>query len=297
MRLSRFFELIVRYGIAADPRAQKKTIREYADSAILNGPASADIRSIIVGIDIDVAELLLADRLRQRSRLDLVMSHHPQGKGLAGLFGVMQMQVDVLRKAGVPARAAQGFLDERRRQVQRRLHSGNHYRSVDAARVLGLPFVCCHTPADNHAYRFVSRLLDQRKPKLLRDLVDILLEIPEYQHAADSLCGPRIILGNPGRPVGKVLVEMTGGTEGSQGIYKHLHRCGVRTLVSMHVSEDHLKCVTDADLNVVIAGHISSDSLGMNLLLDNVEQHGRFDIEAISGFRRMRRLRRRNQAR
>ena len=106
------------------------------------------------------------------------MSHHPQGKALAGLYGVMQVQVDILRSAGVPEPVAQGFLDERRRQVKRRLLSGNHSRPVDAARLLNLPFVCCHTPADNHVFAYISRLLAQKKPRLLKDVIDILNLIP-----------------------------------------------------------------------------------------------------------------------
>lgn len=291
MRLSRFFELLVRYGISADPRSDKRGIRGFPDSAVLNGPLSTNVRSILVGIDMDVPELLLADRLRRESRIDLVMSHHPQGKALAGLYGVMQVQVDVLRKAGIPAGVAQGYLNERRRQVQRRLLSANHYRSVDAARLLGLPFVCCHTPADNHAYRFVSQLIERKKPTLVRDIIDLLLDVPEYRHAQSLLCGPRVILGDPRRRCGRVLVEMTGGTEGPQDIYRHLYRCGVRTLVSMHLSEDHFKKVVDAGINVVIAGHISSDTLGLNLILDNLCRHEDLNIEAVSGFRRIKRAR------
>jgi hypothetical protein len=296
MKLSRFFELALRYGIAADPRRGRGVRSGYADSAILNGPLSADVRRILVGIDIDTSELLLADHIRQRSGLDLVMSHHPQGRALAGLYGVMQMQVDILRSTGIPAVVAQSFLDERRLQVRRRLLSANHNRSVDTARLLKIPFVCCHTPADNHAFGFISSVLARAKPALLKDVIDVLLDIPEYRRADASLCGPRIILGDPHRPVGKTLIEMTGGTEGSQGIYKHLYRAGVRTLVSMHLSEDHFKTVTDANLNVVIAGHISSDTLGMNLLLDNLEKHGRLDVLAVSGFHRIKRAPRRTGA-
>jgi putative NIF3 family GTP cyclohydrolase 1 type 2 len=291
MKLSRFFELALRYGIANDPRRRKSAIDGYADTAVLHGSPSAEIKKIMVGIDIDTSELLLADRLRQIRGIDLVMSHHPQGKALAGLYGVMQVQVDILRSVGVPEPVAQGFLEERRRQVKRRLLSGNHNRPVDAARLLGIPFVCCHTPADNHVFRYVSSLIARKKPGLLKDVIDILDQIPEYRMAHRSLCGPRIMLGSPKKNAGKILVEMTGGTEGSQSVYKHLYRSGVRTLVSMHLSEEHLKCVIDANLNVIIAGHISSDALGMNLLLDNIQKHGSLDIIGSSGFNRIERHR------
>ena len=84
---------------------------------------------------------------------------------------------------------------------------------------------------------------------------------------------------------------MTGGTEGSKDVFDKLYRAGVRTLVSMHLSEEHFKKVKDANLNVVIAGHISSDNLGMNLLLDKVEEYAKQDFEVIacSGFTRIKR--------
>jgi len=57
----------------------------------------------------------------------------------------------------------------------------------------------------------------------------------------------------------------------------------------MHLSEEHLKKVKDANLNVVIAGHISSDNLGLNLLLDRIEKEEKLDCINCSGFRRIRR--------
>jgi putative NIF3 family GTP cyclohydrolase 1 type 2 len=63
----------------------------------------------------------------------------------------------------------------------------------------------------------------------------------------------------------------------------------VSTLVVMHISEDHLENAKKANLNVVIAGHISSDNLGLNLLLDTVEKKGRLEYVCVSGFDRIRR--------
>ncbi|MFH0790561.1 MAG: NGG1p interacting factor NIF3, partial [Candidatus Omnitrophota bacterium] len=121
------------------------------------------------------------------------------------------------------------------------------------------------------------------------DIIEILSGIPEYKAAADDLAGPRVILGAPNRTAGRILVEMTGGTEGSGQVYDRLYKTGIRTLISMHLSEDHFKKVKDANLNVVIAGHISSDTLGLNLLLDNLEKEENFSITACSGFRRFKR--------
>jgi hypothetical protein len=84
---------------------------------------------------------------------------------------------------------------------------------------------------------------------------------------------------------------MTGGTEGPKDVFAELHKAGVRTLVSMHLSDEHLKKVIDANLNVVIAGHISSDTLGLNLLLDAVQKKAgeRLEVLSCSGFTRVKR--------
>jgi NAD(P)H-dependent flavin oxidoreductase YrpB (nitropropane dioxygenase family) len=102
--------------------------------------------------------------------------------------------------------------------------------------------------------------------------------------------GPRIILGSPKRPVGKISVEMTGGTEGPRDIFETMHKKGIRTLVCMHLSEEHFKKVKDVNLNVVIAGHISSDNLGLNLLLDRIVSRHSLQILVCGGFRRFTRI-------
>jgi len=289
MRLFRFYKQVVKLGSDRDPRFGKEQIRSYGDTAILYGNPDIEVKKILLGIDIEVAELLLADRIRQREGLDLVISHHPEGGAYARLHEVMQIQVDVLEKVGLSRNIAQKFLDERKLEVERKILPQNHTRPVDAARILDLPFMCMHTPADNHAFWFIKDLMEKKKPKTVQDIMKILMGVPEYREASRHNAGPRVILGNPKRSVGKILVEMTGGTEGPKDLFDKLYRAGVRTLVSMHLSEEHFKKVKDANLNVVIAGHISSDTLGLNLLLDRIEkkEKAKFQIIDCSGFYRI----------
>jgi hypothetical protein len=284
MNLRQLYQEIVRAGAAVDPRPDKRTIRSFADTALLYGAGSRKVRSLLAGIDIDVGELLLADRLRGELQLDAVVSHHPQGSAYAALPGVMQLQSAVLKAAG--ADISGGFLDERRREVERKLLPANHMRSVDAARLLDMPFLCAHTPADNHAYAFVRALLAAKRPRSLQDIVKLLLKEPEYAAASRINAGPRILLGSGRAACGKVLVEMTGGTEGHAGLYTHLYEQGVRTLVCMHLSEDHFRKVSDTRLQVIIAGHIASDTLGMNLLFDALLRKAPLKIHGCSGFQR-----------
>ncbi|MFA6358559.1 MAG: NGG1p interacting factor NIF3 [Candidatus Omnitrophota bacterium] len=291
MKLIDFYKKVIYFGKKVDPRKNKTSIKNFADSAILFGKPDTKVNKILVGIDIEAAELLLADRIRQREGLDLVIAHHPEGSAYVGLHEVMRLQIDLLTDMGVTPKTAVRLVEERMREVERRVLPQNHTRPVDAARLLNIPFMNMHTPADNHVYAYLDAIFKQKKPHLVEDIVKILNTIPEYQFAAKFNTGPRILLGSPKRPVGKILLEMTGGTEGSKDVFGKLYKAGVRTLVSMHLSEEHLKKVKDANLNVVIAGHISSDNLGLNLLLDNIEKSSKesFEVIACSGFIRIKR--------
>lgn len=291
MKLSQFYNLAVKFGKDRDPR-KKADIKSFEDSAILYGDPDTEIKKILVGIDIEVAELLLSERIREKEGLDLVISHHPEGKAFAALHEVMRLQVDILAKAGLSRSVAAELLEERMREVERRVMPNNHMRPVDAARILNLPFMCIHTPADNHVSSFLQGVFAKEKPKKVQGVVDILMEIAEYR-IADKLLdnGPKIILGNPNRSAGKILMEMTGGTEGNKDVYDKLSKTGIKTLVSMHLGDEHFKKVKDANLNVVIAGHISSDTLGLNLLLDRIEKQAKQTFQTVdcSGFNRFRR--------
>jgi putative NIF3 family GTP cyclohydrolase 1 type 2 len=291
MKLGRFYELVVKFGAQADPRSNKNSIKSYPDSALLYGDRGTEVKRILVGIDIEVGELLLADKLRSRGGLDLVISHHPEGRAYALLHDVMWLQLDLLKQAGVSPVVARKLLEERIREVERKILPQNHTRSVDAARLLKMPFLCMHTPADNHVFSFLKKLMQQKKPKRLKDIVRIINEIPEYKDALRNKTGSaRILLGSEHKEAGKILFEMTGGTEGSKDVFEKLYKAGVRTLVSMHLSEEHLKKAKEANLNVVIAGHISSDTLGLNLLLDKIEKEELLEVFGCSGFKRIRRI-------
>jgi len=262
----------------------------YSDSRILYGRDDADIRTIMVGIDIEVGEVLLAETLGRRGTpVDLILAHHPEGTAYANLYEVMNMQPDILQQFGVPINVAEGLMESRVREVERRLMPLNHTRAVDAARLLDIPFLCIHTPADNMVVNFLQRLFDESRPVTLGDLVDQLRGIPEYRSAAVQGSGPKILVGSKSRTAGKIFVDMTGGTEGSKDVFARLVAAGVNTIVGMHISEDHRKEAEKHHMNVVIAGHISSDNLGVNLLLDEITREAGLQIIGCSGFTRVER--------
>lgn len=232
----------------------------------------------------ETAEVLLADRLREKGRpIDLIFAHHPEGPGLANLHDVMLMQADLWAAQGVSIAAGDALIGGRAQEIKRAIMPANHYRAIDAAELLGFSSLSCHTPADNSVNRFVQNFLDERKPRTLDDVVKALREIPEYEQAALRGYGPCVISGCGSARAGRMVVDMTGGTEGPKEALDRLSVAGVGTLVGMHYSEEHKKHAEELKLNLVIAGHISSDVLGMNLVLDEIEKLGDVDIACTSG--------------
>ena len=260
----------------------------YLDSRIYHIAQDTEVKKVLAGIDIEPAELLLAKEI---GGIDLIIAHHPLGKGLAHLADVMELQCDVLNQYGVPINIAEGLMKERIDEVARGINARNHQRTVDTAKILGFNLMCCHTATDNLAANFLKERVEKKDSLMrLEDLLNLLKEIPEYQEAMKIGAGPKIFVGDPERRCGKIAVtEITGGTEGSPKLYEKMANAGIGTVVGMHQSEEHRKEAEAANINVVIAGHMSSDSLGMNLFLDELEKKG-IEIIPCSGLIRVSRI-------
>lgn len=265
----------------------------YADSRILTTGLSKQVKRVMVGIDIDTSELLLANELSKKKPIDLIIGHHPLGVGLAGLGEVMELQIEVLHKYGIPINIAEDITKLRMSEVTRGVNASNHNKVVDSAKLLGLELMCTHTPADNMVATYLFNLIEKNKNKLerVKDLLKLLKEVPEYAEAIKTKVGPKLFVGSEDRYLGKIAVtEITGGTSGSKDAYLKIANAGVGTIVGMHIGEDHRKEAEKAHLNIVIAGHMSSDSIGMNLLCDELEKKG-IEIIPCSGFIRVSRVR------
>lgn len=261
----------------------------YADTRILYGDPRLDVKDILVGIDVETPEIVLADRLRDKGiKVDLVMAHHPEAWALSGLPDVMPMQTDIWHDFGVPVNVGDALMDERMKEVMRGIMPVNKNRPLDAARLLDLPFMCCHTPADNLVTTELVHRFDKEKPETVKDVIDVLRTYPEYKKAAMDGNGPTAIVGGPDNRAGKIFVDMTGGTGGPQKAIEKLVDAGVGTIVGMHMSEKNREEAAKHHLNVVIAGHIASDSIGLNLFLDKLEAQG-ISITPFSGLIRVKR--------
>lgn len=317
MKLRDIYHTCIEAGMEADPRSAEELQRvldaaeraydkldaddkpfydterltnPYADTRIAAGDPDMEVRGLITGVDMEAAEVLLADRLRERGEpIDLIFAHHPEGPGFARLDEVMHMQADLWAAQGVGLGAADSLISKRASEVRRRFSPYNHYRAIQAAELLGFASMSCHTPADNSVQRFVQAVLDERLPETLDDVVKALRAIPEYEYAAKHGYGPELVLGESEHRPGRIVVDMTGGTEGPVDSLDRLSAAGVGTLVGMHYGEEYRTRAEGLHMNLIVAGHISSDTLGMNLILDRIESQG-VKVICTSGIVRVRRF-------
>jgi putative NIF3 family GTP cyclohydrolase 1 type 2 len=319
VKLKDIYDFFIKEGIEADPRGldiikldllkrkeeydalsdRKKESYDiesltnpYYDSRILYGDKDMEVKTIMVGIDIESQEILLAKQLIDLgNKIDVIIAHHPEGYAYSTFYNIIGMQIDILNKQGVSVNVAEKIVSNRIKEVQRDLLPQNNERIYDTARLLNMPVMTAHSVADNHVTSFLQKEIEALKPVYLKEIIELLNKYPEYQHASKIGHAPFILNGSDYSRCGKVFVDMTGGTEGPIESFEKLETAGIGTIVSMHLSSKGAKEAEKHHINVILAGHISSDNLGMNLLFDKLENKTltKFKFIECSGFRRFRR--------
>lgn len=316
MKLYEAYELAIRTGMEADPRPRDEVDKVLEDAEEAYGKLPEDRRELfdperlwnpytdsrfsvmadeareieaermMWGIDIGPAEVILADRLREKGEtISAVVAHHPIGTARTRFPEVMWMQTDMYHDAGVPINVTEGLMRGRMDDVLRGVMGSNYNQGADAARLLGIPLMNIHSPADNMVQRYLTELFERTEPKRLKDIIDVLYTEPEFRQAARYNSPPEIIVGRKDNRCGRIVCKMTGGTSGPKEIYEKFAQAGVGTVVGMHFPESHIEEARRNNVNIVISGHMSSDSLGVNLICDVWERHG-IDVLPCSGFTR-----------
>lgn len=319
MKLKKFFERSVAIGIEADPRGKKmidrmlkkekdrmkklegkekehfdeeRTWNPYSDCRIISGTGEEEVTRFMVGIDIETQDVLLADRMRERGeKIDCLIIHHPEGRALADLEKVMTLQVDVYAKAGVPVNHSEGLMRPRMDRVWRSIHADNLFRTERAAELLGFPAVCCHTITDNLVWRLMEKTICEKEWNDLGEIVNALMEIPEYAYYAKKGNPPFIVNGSDRSRPGKVVAtEFTGGTNGPEELVTKQSHAGVGTILAMHFTEKEVEEGKKHHVNMIQCSHMASDAIGVNLLLDAIaKEEKRLQTLDVSGFIRVKR--------
>lgn len=240
-----------------------------------------DIKKVIIGVDMETPEILLGKELG----VDCVVSHHPKADTARTDFSkVMKRQIKRMTEFGVPINKAEKALSKKIKSVELSNHVSNYDRVSSAARLLNMPFMNIHMPADMIGQKIVQDFLDDKfkdnSEKKLSDVIDALNEFDVYKN---TLTGPVIRVGSKESYAGKIAVLFAGGTNGGTDVFKAYFEAGVGTIVCMHIPEDVKKEVEKQNIgNVVVAGHMASDSIGLNKIIEKWEEEG-LEVIKMSG--------------
>lgn len=243
--------------------------------------APGDVRRVLVGVDIDVAELLFA----RAEGYDAVIAHHPVGEHATMDFArVVERQVDQMGVHGIPAETARAAIAARMDPRERSAHMSNYNRAVDTGRLIGVPFCNVHLACDILGRQAIVDLLARRDhpDASVGDAAGWLDEFPEMEAA---LTRPEVWLGDPAWPLGRYTVAMAGGTNGGHPVFSEYFRAGVDTVFAMHIAEpDLLLLRKDAQPgdSLVVTGHMATDSIGINMVIRGLEERG-IEVTRTSG--------------
>lgn len=242
-----------------------------------------DIKRILFGVDVNAAGLMLAKQLN----FDAIMAHHPPGSEaqIYGMPKVMLRHIDQMKSIGISEKNAKKALEVIRGKISRQRNVINYDRVTSVAKLLEIPFLNIHTPVDSITKKYfddyIDSFLSSNKSAKVSDLIKSLNEIDEI---SKGLTKPALRIGDEESPVGKFFVAISAGTSGGAAIAKAYFKAGINTLLYMHLGEGDYKKLKKEKIkgNLIVTGHMPSDSIGINIYLNELEKRGIF-VQRFSG--------------
>jgi putative NIF3 family GTP cyclohydrolase 1 type 2 len=230
-----------------------------------------DIGKVLFGIDAGTSELLLA----KQSGYDAVIAHHPQGESaIVNFHHVFKRHIDQMVAADVPREEAERAVQKKLAELEAEAHARNYAHAVDFARFLEMPYMNIHTPLDEVGRRIMQKQIDNTvKPdSTVQDVVNALNELAEFKNAVTKV---KVRLGRAENPAGKVVVSHGAGTNGGYEVARTYFKSGIGTVIYIHVGLGDLeKLRAEGKGNLIVTGHIASDSVGINPFIKELEKKG-----------------------
>lgn len=229
------------------------------------------VRRVLLGIDIGENDLLFA----KSNGYDLVLAHHPPDK--TRFIRVMDRHEALMARNGVALdRASEASLLNKSlyvRWAERLPPDDTRQRLTALAEPLGLGFMNVHSPCDEIGRQALQRLADSiAPPGTVEKLKDAFRMIPEI---AASSVDVEMVCGSLAATLGKTVVIHAAGTNGGYHVANALFESGIGTVVYIHLSERQRSLLSKENKgNLIVTGHYGSDSLGINPLVDALEDRG-----------------------
>ncbi|HEX9709060.1 MAG TPA: hypothetical protein VGB42_03715 [Candidatus Thermoplasmatota archaeon] len=244
--------------------------------------AGRDLKRAVFAVDLDSGELALAKQLG----FDVAIAHHPCGGSTwAGFPVVLGRHVPIMTGAGVPEGEARAAVQALKDEHGPRTHALNYDRLPSVARLLGLPFMNIHAPADEVGRRVMHEAIAGAVGREARveAAVRALEGLPEFATTRHPIA---VRMGRPDAPLGRWVFVHGAGTNGGYPVASALFRSGVDTVFYIHVDPAHLRRLKEefgaADKNLVVTGHIASDSVGINVVVRRLRAEG-LEVHTMGG--------------
>jgi hypothetical protein len=240
-----------------------------------------DIESALVGIDLESPEVHVA----HREGYDLALAHHPTGGDARLEFHeVLDTQVEFMVGHGVDRERAEEAVADLRRNSVHRAHASNYRHDPSVAELLGQPYMNVHLAPDEFGRRrFVEVAEELPDDATVGDLTSALHDVfPALQDAKTDI---ETRVGSDENELGELAVHHAAGTNGGASVAAAYFDAGVDTVLYIHVDggdTEQLREEYGDEKNLVVTGHIASDAVGLNVLIDELEKRG-VDCTAISG--------------
>lgn len=240
------------------------------DSAIFS--QKKNVERILFGIDIDEADL----RRAKEGGYDLVIAHHPINK--THFISMIDKQEQLMISAGVlPNKAKEACRNNKaiyENWAQNLPADPVPDTLVKLALEMQIGFMNIHQPCDEIGRRILQNLADTAGVSgTVTNLIDIYQNVAEIQKSSEKV---RLVCGSPNVKTGKIVVVHGAGTNGGYPVATALFESGVNTVVYIHLDskKQSARIKEENKGNLVITGHYASDSIGINPLLDALEENG-----------------------
>jgi len=240
-----------------------------------------DVGTALVGVDLESPEVQLA----HREGYDLALAHHPTGgEARLGFGEVLDRQVGFMTDHGVDRERAEEAVADLRRNTAHSAHASNYRHDPSVAELLGQPYMNVHLAPDEVGRRaFVEVVESLDDGATVGEFKSALAE--ELPALRDARTDVETRVGSDDSALGEVAVHHAAGTNGGASVASAYFDAGVDTVVYIHVGGSDTAELREAyggAKNLVVTGHLASDAVGLNALVDELEARG-VDCTTISG--------------
>ena len=167
-----------------------------------------------------------------------------------------------------------------------RVHAENYDHLPSMARMIGIGLMCIHNPCDEIGRRLMDEALRAQLPEKprVRDAVAVLESMPEFRSALTHIV---VRMGTTDHPLGKWAVHHGAGTNGGVPVARAAFDHGIDTVFYIHIDAGALRRLWEAygregPRNLVVTGHVASDSIGINVLVRELRARG-LRVDTYSG--------------